>query len=49
MAWLRKLELSVEDDKQTLDYLVDELERRVGALAVLDRRIEQRAEQEDVA
>jgi len=49
LAWLRKLELRVEDDKQTLDYLVDELERRVGALATLDRRIEQRAEQKDVA
>ena len=49
MRWLRGLELSVADDKQTLDFLVDELERRVGALAQLDLRIEERAKQVDVA
>jgi len=49
MAWLRSVELAVEDDRRTLDFLVDELERRVCALAQLDLRIEKRSEQPDVA
>lgn len=49
MAWLRQAELPVADDKQTLDFLVDELERRIGALAQLDLRIEERAKLPDVA
>lgn len=48
LAWLRKLELPIADDRQTLDFLVDELEHRVGALARLDLRMEERAEQPDV-
>lgn len=49
MAWLRSVQLAVEDDRRTLDFLVDELERRVGALAQLDLRIEERAKKADVA
>ena len=49
LAWLRSVELSVGDDKETLDFRVDELERRLGALARLDRRIEERAQFPDVA
>jgi len=48
MTWLRKVELGVADDKQTLDFLVDELERRIGALSRLDLRIEERSKQDDV-
>lgn len=48
MAWLRRVQLEVEDDKRTLDFLVDELERRVGALAQLDLRIEERAKSADL-
>lgn len=49
LTWLRSVGLPVTDDKETLDFLVDELERRVGALARLDRRIEERAQLPDVA
>jgi len=46
--WLRELELEVEDDRLTLDFLVDELEHRLGALGLLDERIERRSQKEDV-
>jgi transposase len=48
LAWLRKLEMPIADDRQTLDFLVDELEHRLGALARLDLRMEERAKQPDI-
>ncbi len=49
MAWLRSAELSVADDRETLDFLIDELEHRTGALARLDLRIEDRSRRSDIA
>lgn len=48
MAWLRSAAFAVEDDRKTLDFLIDELERRADALSQLDQRIELRATQPDV-
>jgi transposase len=46
--WLRDLEFEVSDDRLTLDFLIDELENRLGALSMLDDRIERRCKEEDV-
>jgi transposase len=48
MRWLRDLELEVEDDRLTLDFLIDELEHRLCSLSMLDERIERRSRKEDV-
>lgn len=48
LAWLREVPFAVEDDRRTLDFLVDELERRADALSQLDQRIEERAKQPDI-
>lgn len=48
MSWLRSAKFAVEDDRKTLDFLVDELERRVSALGQLDLRIEERSKESDV-
>ena len=45
--WLRSLELEVEDDQRTLEFLVQELQHRIEAVAELDRRIEARVEEDD--
>lgn len=48
MRWLRDLKLSLEEDRRTLDFLLDELEHRQTSLGLLDQRIERRSEQPDV-
>ena len=48
MRWLRDLALPIDDDRKTLDFMLDELEHRQTALALLDARIEMRAKQDDI-
>lgn len=48
LRWLRDLALPIDEDRKTLDFLLDELEQRQTSLGLLDRRIEQRAQQPDI-
>lgn len=48
MRWLRALACKIDDDRSTLDFLLDELEHRQTSLALLDERIEMRAKREDI-
>ncbi|RME54978.1 MAG: IS110 family transposase [Caldilineae bacterium] len=48
LRWLRDLDLGLDDDRDTLDFLLDEYEQRANALALLDQRIERRAQRPDV-
>lgn len=47
-AWLQRLQLPLADDQDTLDGLLQELDQRLTSLAILDRRIELRAQREDL-
>jgi len=48
LRWLRDLALPLDEDRKTLDFLLDELEQRQTSLGLLDQRIERRAEQPDI-
>jgi len=49
MSWVKAIELPVADDRITLDFLLSQLELREQAVAELDKRIEQRAQESDCA
>lgn len=48
LAWLHRLRLPLDDDQETLDGLLQELDQRLTSLAILDGRIERRAQREDL-
>ncbi|MBK8976614.1 MAG: IS110 family transposase [Planctomycetes bacterium] len=48
MRWLRQLQVQIDDDRSTLDSMLDELEHRQTSLALLDQRIEMRGRQQDI-
>ncbi len=49
MLWVKSIELPVEDDRLTLDFLLNELQYREQCVADLDRRIELRSQRNDCA
>ncbi len=47
-AWLQSLKLPLDDDQETLEALLQELDQRILSLGLLDHRIERRARREDL-
>ena len=48
LRWLRQLDLGLDEDRRTLDFLLDELQHRCHSKDLLDERIRRRGQEEDL-